>query len=78
MKKLALFLLLVSTLVIQSAAQSRSERVDALFAEWDHPDSPGVAVAIQQGGLVVHRKGYGIAQLEYGIPITPSTIFHVA
>ena len=23
-------------------------------------------------------EGYGIAQLEYGVPITPSTIFHVA
>jgi len=28
--------------------------------------------------MVVYRKGFGCAQLEYGIPITPSTVFHVA
>ena len=29
-------------------------------------------------GKVVYRNGYGEAQLEYGIPITPSTVFHAA
>ena len=53
-------------------------RIDALFQEWDKPDSPGAAVAVLRGGEVVFRKGYGIAQLEYGIPITPDTVFHVA
>jgi CubicO group peptidase (beta-lactamase class C family) len=58
--------------------QSISEQVDALFAEWDTLESPGAAVAVVKDGMVVHRAGYGSAQLEYGIPITPSTVFHVA
>ncbi len=29
-------------------------------------------------GEIVHRRGYGIANLEYGIPITPASPFHVA
>ena len=45
---------------------------------WKGLDSPGAAVAVVKDGLVVYRKGFGCAQLEYGIPITPSTVFHVA
>ncbi len=58
--------------------QSTEARVDSLFAEWNHPDSPGAAVAVLKDGEVVLERGYGSAQLEYGIPITPATIFHVA
>ena len=29
-------------------------------------------------GEVFYQRGYGSAQLEYAIPITPSTVFHVA
>lgn len=57
---------------------SLESRVDALFSKWNTLDSPGAAIAIVKDGLVVYRKGFGCAQLEYGIPITPSTVFHVA
>ena len=54
------------------------ERVDALFAAWDKADSPGAAVAVLKDGEVVVADGYGSAQLEHEVPITPETIFHVA
>jgi CubicO group peptidase (beta-lactamase class C family) len=54
------------------------QRVDSLFAEWDHWDTPGAALAVVKDGQVIYKRGYGSAQLEYNIPITPSTIFHVA
>ena len=53
-------------------------KVDKLFEKWNSADSPGAAVAIIKDGMVVYRKGFGSAQLEYSIPITPSTVFHVA
>ncbi len=53
-------------------------RVDSLFAEWDKPDSPGASVLIVKDGETLLKKGYGCANLEYGIPITPATVFHVA
>ncbi len=59
-------------------AQSLESKVDALFAPWNNLNSPGAAIAIVKDGIVVYRKGFGSAQLEYGIPITPSTVFHVA
>ena len=53
-------------------------RVDALFASWTGPRAPGCAVSVMRGGEVVFAKGYGAANLEYDVPITPSTVFHVA
>jgi CubicO group peptidase (beta-lactamase class C family) len=53
-------------------------KVDAIFEEWDKPDSPGCAVSVIRDGGIIYKRGYGIANLEYGIPVTPSSIFHVA
>jgi CubicO group peptidase (beta-lactamase class C family) len=53
-------------------------KVDSLFAEYDKPDSPGCALAIVQNGEVIYQRGYGMANLDYDIPITPDTVFHVA
>jgi CubicO group peptidase (beta-lactamase class C family) len=52
--------------------------IDGIFAEWDRWDSPGAAVVVVKDGEVFYQRGYGSAQLEYSIPITPSTVFHVA
>jgi CubicO group peptidase (beta-lactamase class C family) len=57
---------------------SPSAKVDKLFAGVDKKDSPGAAVLVIQGGKVVHRRGYGAADLEHDIPITPSTVFDIA
>ena len=53
-------------------------RVDKIFKSWDKSDSPGAALAIVKGKKVVYTQGYGSANLEYDIPITPKTVFHVA
>ncbi len=54
------------------------QQVDQIFAEWDHTVTPGCALAVVKDGSIVYSRGYGIANLEYGIPITPGTIFHIA
>ena len=53
-------------------------KVDRLFAEWNNPDSPGAALAITRDGKPIYTQGYGMANLEYDIPITPTTIFDIA
>jgi CubicO group peptidase (beta-lactamase class C family) len=52
--------------------------VDAAFASWDSPGSPGCALAVAQDGALVYSRGYGYANLDYDIPITPQTVFDVA
>ena len=53
-------------------------KVDQLFTEWNNSDSPGAAVAVTRDGEVIYKQGYGTANLEYDIPITPTTIFDIA
>ena len=53
-------------------------KVDALFANMDNKESPGAAVLIVKDGKVILNKGYGMANLEYKIPITPTTVFDIA
>lgn len=74
------FFLALSTAIGQDAANNTSieKSIDTIFQDFDHPDKPGAAVAVVQNGKIVFKKGYGSANLEYGIPVTPKTIFHVA
>jgi CubicO group peptidase (beta-lactamase class C family) len=51
--------------------------VDQLFAQWAGPDSPGASIAIIQNGKIVYSQGYGVANLEYGVPNSPATVFHL-
>jgi CubicO group peptidase (beta-lactamase class C family) len=50
------------------------ECVDALFSRWDKEDSPGAVVGVFKNGEIVYAKGYGIANLDYGIPLSPQTV----
>ena len=52
--------------------------VDAIFRPWTGRGTPGCAVGVMDGGELLFAKGYGAANLEYDVPITPATVFHVA
>jgi CubicO group peptidase (beta-lactamase class C family) len=51
--------------------------VDAIFADLTKPASPGCALGIYRNGKVVYAKGYGLADIENSVPITPETVFDV-
>jgi CubicO group peptidase (beta-lactamase class C family) len=50
--------------------------IDQVFSR--PPDSPGYAVALIKDGEFVLSRGYGLANLDDKIPITPETSFHLA
>ncbi len=54
------------------------DRVDELFCEWDKPGSPGAAVGVIHKGEFIYRQGYGEANLDHGVPVTPGTVFSIA
>lgn len=60
------------------SANSIDAKVDQVFAQFDKPDSPGCALAVIKEGQIIYKRGYGMSNLEYGIPISPSSIFHIA
>ncbi|THH35625.1 serine hydrolase domain-containing protein [Neolewinella litorea] len=52
--------------------------VDGVFAHMDSGAEPGCACSVNQNGELVYSNGFGMANLEYDVPIGHSTIFHVA
>src|SRR5687767_508055 len=59
-----------------NAVESPTVKVDQIFAQWDKPDTPGCAVAVMRAGQIVHKRGYGVANLELAVPITTSSVFN--
>lgn len=51
--------------------------IDALFADRDRPGHPGCALAVAGNGTLIYTRGYGYANLDYDIPVTPQTVFDV-
>ncbi|MBL8177946.1 MAG: beta-lactamase family protein [Bryobacterales bacterium] len=54
-----------------------SETVDALFARYKTPGSPGCAVTVVKDGKQVHLGLYGLADVEQETPIGPQTAFYL-
>ncbi|MCC6318302.1 MAG: beta-lactamase family protein [Gemmatimonadaceae bacterium] len=57
---------------------STPDSVDAFVAaEMARMHIPGVAIAVVKSGKVVVAKGYGMADVEAGVPVTPTTVFKI-
>jgi CubicO group peptidase (beta-lactamase class C family) len=52
--------------------------IDKLFLENRPAEAPGCAVGAALGERVLIRRGYGLADMEHGAPITPDTPFLTA
>lgn len=52
-----------------------SAQIDPWMAQDE--DGPGGGVIVVQSGDIVYQKGYGLADVAQGIPITPETRFHL-
>jgi len=68
--------LVVGAALIVGRAQPADvrSRVDHVFAKWTAA-TPGCAVGVASGGRPVLAAGYGTADLEHDVAITPDTIF---
>ena len=52
-----------------------SAGIDGVFSEIDGGSQPGCAAGVIHDGEYIHAAGYGLANLEYGIPIRRNTVF---
>lgn len=64
--------------VAQRLAPDTQARIGEVFAEYDRSSGPGCAVGVVQAGRLVYSRGFGMGQLEHGIPLTPSSVFYLA
>src|SRR5215475_8073113 len=58
-------------------ANSLNAKVDAIFAQYDKPDSPGCALGVIKDGKLVYARGYGMANLEHNIPNGPKLVYDI-
>ncbi|MFK7971184.1 MAG: serine hydrolase domain-containing protein [Bacteroidia bacterium] len=82
MKAFTILVALLATIAAcgQSTDQSPSleSDIDTLFAAFDNVQTPGYAVGVSKGTETLFTKGYGAANLDYEIPITPQSAFSIA
>ncbi len=53
-------------------------KIDSIFQAYAKPNSAGYAIGIVKGTKVLYTNGYGSANLDYEIPITPNSAFDIA
>ena len=75
---LALAATLLSVATLRAEQNTPASRIDTIFSGMDRDDTPGCVVSVVRDGTIAFARGYGVANLEYDIPITPSSVFHVA
>ena len=67
-------LAMVLAAALAVAGSARADAVDDLFFAYK-ADAPGCAVGVARAGQPTILRGYGSADLEHAVPITPDTIF---
>jgi D-alanyl-D-alanine carboxypeptidase len=73
---LVLILLLWPIFLTSSA---RADAIDDYIrSEMDKRRIPGLALAVVKDGAVVKMEGYGFANLEHEVPVTPDPVFELA
>ena len=80
MKLLASFacVLIACTTPAQKKTDSIASKLDGLFSNYNNKSGPGIAAGIVYNGKTILKKSYGLANLEYDIPISSASIFDIA
>jgi CubicO group peptidase (beta-lactamase class C family) len=47
--------------------------LDELFSPFDRSDSPGLVVGVAHHGIPIYRRGFGLANVELPVALTPQT-----
>jgi CubicO group peptidase (beta-lactamase class C family) len=80
--KLMVFILLLMGLFSLAYAQQVDtslvdvdQKIGVWMKEWN---VPGMAIGVVKGGQILLYKGYGLRDVEKGLPVTPKTVFSIA
>ena len=83
MTRRAAVVLVLSTLAAAGTSATQSQQAalaaaeQSVAAELAKSGAPGAAVAVVAGDTVVWSKGFGVANVETGAPVTPDTLFQI-
>ena len=76
----ALFVIAVFCLVAfqsQAFAQDKAAKIDELMTQYSKNGQFNGTVLVAEGGRVIYKKGFGMANAEWDIPNTPDTRFRL-
>lgn len=67
-----------SNAVARNAAdEKKTAAVDEIFADLTKAGSPGCALGVFREGKIIYSKGYGLANVEENVSITPESVFDI-
>ena len=75
---LIFFVFHLNEITAQAIPDSIIKKIDHLFMPWNSKNTPGCAIGIVRNDELIYKAGYGMANLEYEIPNTSNTIYHIA
>src|SRR5216684_3839718 len=61
----------------KTADDKKAVAVDEIFMDLTKAGSPGCALGVYRDGKMIYSKGYGLANLEENVPITPQSVFDI-
>jgi len=77
MKKIVLSFLLFSFSICSFGQLKQNKAIDSIFAAWDKAEVPGCALGIIKNNELIYAKGYGLANMEYNIPNSATSVFRI-
>ncbi len=69
--------LFTATPAVAQSADPHPSVIDSIFAAYDHTSTPGCAVGVYRKEQIVFERGYGMADLNQSVPISPLTAFYI-
>ena len=60
-----------------AADDKKAAAVDEVFTDLTKAGSPGCALGVYRDGKIAYAKGYGLANLEENVAITPQSVFDI-
>ena len=74
-----LIAVLIFGISTHTAISAQSEKIDQYIrTEMKARHIPGLALVVIKNGEIVKLKGYGVANLEHDVAVTPDTVFELA
>jgi D-alanyl-D-alanine carboxypeptidase len=74
-------ILILSSAVVRAqspSARQLDQRVDVIAKKALSRPVAGISIAIARRGRIIFARGYGLANLEHDVAVTPNTVFHIA
>src|ERR1043165_5521294 len=59
------------------ASEDLGSRVDAIAKQMLSRHTAGVSIAVAREGRLILSRGYGMANVEHSVAVTPETVFHI-